>query len=129
MRTLTALMDDEPFYGVPVTPAPNHVPEVTPREVADRLARGDDLVLLDIREPHEVRIAAYPNATLVPMGSLGDYIDELPRERDIVVACRSGARSARAVQQLQAAGFTRVWNLAGGILRWSDEVDASIAKY
>jgi adenylyltransferase/sulfurtransferase len=128
-RTLTELVDYNQFCGVPVTPAPSSVPEVTPREVADRLAQGDDLVLLDVREPHEVRIAPYPNATLVPLGSLGDHLAEFPYDRDIIVACRSGARSARAVQQLQAAGFVRVWNLAGGILRWSDEVDPTIVKY
>ncbi len=128
-RTLTELPDYNQFCGVSVTTAPDAVPEVTPREVADRLARGEPLLLLDVREPHEIPIAAYPNATLVPLGSLGDAIDGLPRDRDIVVACRSGARSARAVRQLQAAGLVRVWNLAGGILRWSDEVDPTLAKY
>ena len=130
-RTITALMDYDQFCGI--TPAVSvtsgDVPEVTPREVAARQARGDDFDLLDVREPHEVTIAAYPGARLIPLGSLAGAIGTLDRARDIVVACRSGARSAKAVRQLQAAGFTRVWNLAGGILRWSDEVDPTIVKY
>ena len=74
-------------------------------------------------------IAAYPAAELIPQAALGAALEGRDRNREIVLACRSGARSARAVRQLQAAGFTKVWNLAGGILRWADEVDPSITKY
>ena len=102
---------------------------MTPRELAARLERGEDLVLLDVREPHEHRIARIDGARLVPLGGFADVIPSLDRTRDIVVHCRSGARSAKAVRQLLDAGFTRVWNLAGGVLRWSDDVDPGVAKY
>lgn len=128
-RELQSLIDYDAFCGIgaPVAEAP--VRDVTPRELAERLARGDDLVLLDVREPHEQAIARIPGARLLPLGTLGEAIDTLPRERDIVILCRSGVRSARAVRQLQGTGFTRVWNLAGGLLRWSDEVDPTMARY
>lgn len=129
-RTLTTLIDYDQFCGINVaSAAADEVPAITPREFVEQRARGQDPLLLDVREPHEILVAAYPDAQLVPLGSLGEAIPALPRDRDIVVACRSGARSAKAVRQLQAAGFVRVWNLEGGILRWSDEVDPSIAKY
>ena len=129
-RELQQLIDYDQFCGVSNVPTEVPVPEITPLDVAARLARNDDFDLIDVREPHEVRIAAYPaRARVIPLGSLGEAIASLDAGRDIVLACRSGARSAKAVRQLQAAGFTRVWNLAGGILRWADEVDPSITKY
>ncbi|MBC7894531.1 MAG: molybdopterin-synthase adenylyltransferase MoeB [Cytophagaceae bacterium] len=128
-RELTKLIDYEQFCGLKTVPLDSPIPEITPKEVAERQARGDDFDLIDIREPYEVRIAAYPSAELIPQASLGEALEGRDRNREIVLACRSGARSARAVRQLQAAGFTKVWNLAGGILRWADEVDPSITKY
>lgn len=128
-RELKALIDYDQFCGIakPVVETP--VPEITPRELAEKIERHDDFLLIDVREPHEAEIARIPGAELIPLATLGDAIPALPRERDIVVQCRSGARSGKAVRQLQAAGFYRVWNLAGGILRWSDDVDPSVAKY
>jgi adenylyltransferase/sulfurtransferase len=128
-RELQKLIDYEQFCGLKSVPTTGPIPEISPREVADRQARGDDFDLIDIREPYEVRIAAYPKAELIPQASLGEALADRDRNREIVLACRSGARSARAVRQLQEAGFTNVWNLAGGILRWADEVDPSIQKY
>jgi len=129
-RELQSLIDYDAFCGVPAGPeAEAAVPEITPVELAEWIARGDDFDLVDVREPHESAIARLPGARLVPLGGFADAIPTLDRARDIVVHCRSGARSARAVRQLQLAGFTRAWNLAGGILRWSDDVDASVAKY
>jgi adenylyltransferase/sulfurtransferase len=104
------------------------VPEITPVDAAARLAKGE-IDIIDVREPHELQIAKYPKVTAIPLGQLADHIGELPRDRDLVLACRTGMRSAKAVQQLQAAGFTRVWNLAGGIHRWIDDVDPSLPKY
>ena len=101
---------------------------MTPRELADALARGDDLQLLDVREPYEWQLGVLPNAKLVPLGSLQAAMSSLDAQRDIVVYCRSGLRSADAVQRLCAAGF-RATNLAGGILRWSDDVDPTLPKY
>ncbi|HET7565912.1 MAG TPA: molybdopterin-synthase adenylyltransferase MoeB [Gemmatimonadaceae bacterium] len=130
---LTELIDYEEFCGVRKAAAEalaaKAIPEVTPRELAARLARGDDVDVLDVREPHEWEIARIPGARLVPLGTLAEVLPTLDPAREIVVHCKGGSRSAKAVRQMQAAGFTRVWNLAGGISRWSDEVDASVPKY
>jgi len=128
-RELQSLIDYDAFCGIGAAPVEAPIPEITPRELAERLSRHDELLLIDVREAHEIAIASIPGARLVPLGSFGDAIAGLPRDRDLVIMCRSGARSGRAVRQLQAAGVTRAWNLAGGILRWSDDVDPSVAKY
>ncbi len=128
-REITELVDYEQFCGISAEPAANGVAALTPLELAARLGRGDDFDLLDVREPHEWAIGRIPGARLVPLGTLGDALAELDPDRDIVVYCKSGQRSARAALQLQAAGFPRVWNLAGGILRWSEEVDPTVPRY
>ncbi|HVZ48289.1 MAG TPA: rhodanese-like domain-containing protein, partial [Gemmatimonadaceae bacterium] len=131
-REITQLIDYEQFCGSPhVGGEPkvtSNVPEISPADAAARLKKGD-IEIVDVREPHELQIAAYPKVRAIPLGQLADHIGDLPRDKDLVLACRTGARSARAVQQLQAAGFTRVWNLAGGIHRWIDEVDPTQPKY
>ena len=104
------------------------IPEITPVELAERLRAGD-VDLIDVREPHEWDIARIPGARLVPLGEFPAAISSLDRTHDIVVHCRSGVRSGKVIRQLQAAGFTRVKNLAGGILRWSDDVDPEVPKY
>ncbi len=96
--------------------------EITPTELAARFERGDDFDLIDVREPSEAAVERIEGARLIPLGTLGQSITSLDSSRDIVVHCRSGKRSADAARQLQAAGFTRVSSLAGGILRWNDEV-------
>ena len=130
-HSITSLIDYDQFCGITpaATTATSGVPEITPREVAERLARGDDFDLIDVREVYEEGIARIEGARLIPLGVFEEQIPSFDRTRDIVVSCRSGQRSAKAVRKLQAAGFTRVWNLAGGILRWSDDVDPSIVKY
>jgi adenylyltransferase/sulfurtransferase len=102
--------------------------EITPLELVARLKKGD-VDLIDVREQQEWNIARIPGARLIPLGEFPAAIPSLDRTHDIVVHCRSGVRSANAVRQLQAAGFTRVLNLAGGILRWSDDVDGTVVKY
>jgi adenylyltransferase/sulfurtransferase len=102
---------------------------MTPSELADRLARGDELDVIDVREPHEWEIARIPGARLIPLGALPNAMSSLDPRREIVLHCHHGIRSARAAELLRSAGFTRVWNLAGGIERWSDEVDASVPRY
>jgi len=104
------------------------VQEITPRDLAERVRRGDLIDLIDVREPYEWRIARIDGARLIPLGQLPSAMSTLDSTRDIVVYCRSGKRSADATIQLRAAGFRAV-NLAGGILRWSDEIDPSIPKY
>ena len=129
---ITELIDYDQFCGVApeVTVAnANQIPEITPTELAERLRRGDDIDLIDVREPHELNIAQIPNVRLIPLGTLAEALPTLDSSREAVVICRTGARSGRAVQQLRAAGFRKVWNLAGGIHRWADEVDPSLPKY
>ena len=131
-REITKLIDYEQFCGSPhVGGDPKvsfNVPEITPVDAAAKLKAGT-IDIVDVREPHELDIAKYPKVTAIPLGLLADNIASLPRDRDLVLACRTGVRSAKAVQQLQAAGFTRVWNLAGGIHRWIEDVDPSQPKY
>ena len=131
-REIKELIDYEQFCGVKNSDGGSKMedvmPEITPPELATRLKDGD-VELIDVREQHEWDIARIPGARLIPLGQFPAAIPSLDRARDIVVQCRSGVRSANAVRQLQAAGFTRVWNLAGGILRWSDEVDPTVVKY
>jgi molybdopterin/thiamine biosynthesis adenylyltransferase/rhodanese-related sulfurtransferase len=129
---IKALIDYEEFCGMKPddgrSKMEDAMPEITPVELADRLKAGD-VDLIDVREPHEWDIARIPGARLIPMGQFPDVIPSLDSTRDIVVQCRSGMRSGNVVRQLQAAGFAHVWNLAGGILRWSDDVDPTVVKY
>lgn len=105
------------------------VRDLTPAELHARLQRGDDLVLLDVREPREWDLVRLEGARLVPLGSLPGALGTLDPSRETVVYCRSGVRSVTAVRILQAAGFARAWNLAGGILRWGADVDPSVPRY
>jgi sulfur-carrier protein adenylyltransferase/sulfurtransferase len=129
--TVTKLIDYAEFCGIrgEEAPAPQtSVPEITPRELKSRLDRGDDLFILDVREPHEYQICNL-NGYLIPLGDLPKRVSELDSSREIIAHCRSGKRSAEATQFLQKAGFRKVLNLKGGILAWSDEVDPAVPKY
>ena len=131
-RTITELIDYDEFCGTPggVPPAdPDAVAEIVPTELARRLREGPPLELIDVREPGEWEVAHIEGARLVPLGQLQGSLPTFDGSREIVVMCRSGQRSAAAVRRLQAAGFRRVRNLAGGILRWSEEVDPSVPRY
>jgi sulfur-carrier protein adenylyltransferase/sulfurtransferase len=130
-RTIDKLIDYEEFCGIrgeEAVPVTNGIPEMTPRELKTRLDRGDDLYILDVREPHEYQICNL-QGNLIPLGQLPNRVNELDSSREIVAHCRSGKRSADAVEFLRKAGFQKVWNLKGGILAWSDEVDPSVPKY
>jgi len=129
--TVTKLIDYAEFCGIrgEEAPAPQTaVPEITPRDFKARLDRGDDLYVLDVREPHEYQICNL-GGHLIPLGDLSRRVNELDSSREIVAHCRSGKRSAEAVEFLQKAGFRKIWNLKGGILAWSDEVDPNVPKY
>jgi sulfur-carrier protein adenylyltransferase/sulfurtransferase len=129
--TITKLIDYEEFCGIrgEEAPAPQtSVPEITARELKARLDRGDDLYILDVREPHEYQIANI-GGHLIPLGELSKRVNELDSSREIVAHCRSGKRSAEASEFLRKAGFRKLWNLKGGILAWSDEIDPSVPKY
>jgi sulfur-carrier protein adenylyltransferase/sulfurtransferase len=129
--TITKLIDYYEFCGVRGEEAPGpdvQVPEITPRDLKSRLDRGDDLFILDVREPHEFQICNL-NGHLIPLGELPRRVHELDSSREIVAHCRSGKRSAEAVDFLRKAGFRKILNLKGGILAWSDEVNPSMPKY
>ena len=129
--TVTKLIDYVQFCGIrgEEAPAPQtNVPEITPQELKKRLDRGDDLYILDVREPHEYQICNL-GGHLIPLGDLSRRVNELDSSREIVAHCRSGKRSAEAIEFLRAAGFRKIWNLKGGILAWSDEVDPTVPKY
>ncbi len=130
-RTITKLIDYEEFCGIRGEEAPavtNGISEITAREVKARLDHGEDLFILDVREPHEYQICNL-KGKLIPLGELPRRVHELDSSREMVVHCRSGKRSADAIQFLQKAGFKKLWNLKGGVLAWADEVDPSMPKY
>jgi sulfur-carrier protein adenylyltransferase/sulfurtransferase len=127
--TVTELIDYDQFCGIMPEPARADAYEITPIEVDEWLHRDDAPFLLDVREPNEWEIGHLPGATRISVNELQNRLNELDTAREMVVYCRSGVRSGRAVDMLRAAGFRKVKNMTGGILRWSDEVDSSIPKY
>ncbi|NTU83560.1 MAG: molybdopterin-synthase adenylyltransferase MoeB [Chloroflexales bacterium] len=129
--TITELIDYEQFCGiVPEVSTLGSQYEITPVEL-DGLLRGDQRpYLLDVRNPYEVEIASIPGTDkVIPVDQLPERLHELDSSWEMVVYCRSGVRSGRAVELLKGAGFRKLKNLVGGILRWSDDVDPSVAKY
>jgi len=105
------------------------VRELGPADLAERLGRNEAIQLIDVREPYEWRIARIDGARLIPLAGFGAAVADLRRDRDIVVYCHHGTRSRAAAEFLVARGFTRVWNLTGGIDRWSAEVDSAVPTY
>ena len=131
-RELKALIDYDEFCGTSASRdvvRSSSVRQLTPRELSERLRRGDPIELIDVREPYEWRIARIDGARLVPLGRIAASGPELARDRDIVLYCHHGVRSEAAGEQLVALGFDRIWNLTGGIDRWSEEVDPSVPAY
>jgi len=128
--TVTKLIDYNEFCGIrgEEKAVASNVPEIQPEELKARLDAGEDIFILDVREPHEYQICNL-QGYLIPLGELPKRASELDSSREIVAHCRSGVRSAKAVSFLQQAGFRKVKNLAGGILAWSDKVDPSVPKY
>jgi len=131
--TVTELIDYEHFCGiVPETKeekaVKNGVPQLSVKEFKQRIDAGENLFLLDVREPYEYQIAQI-GGTLIPQNDVPQRLAEIPRDREIVVQCRSGARSQRIAEFLKQSGYSKVVNLAGGILAWSDEIDPKVQKY
>jgi molybdopterin/thiamine biosynthesis adenylyltransferase/rhodanese-related sulfurtransferase len=129
--TIRELIDYHEFCGVPreeESAGPAEW-EIDPVEVKAMYDRNERFVLLDVREPHELQLCRLPGAVLIPMREVSKRLEELDRNQEIVVYCRSGARSAKIAQLLRASGFPVVRNLTGGILAWSDKVDPSVPKY
>lgn len=105
------------------------VKEITVNELAEMKEKGEDFQLIDVREPHEREIASI-DGELIPLATIADAGDKISKEKKVVVYCRSGARSAKAVYFLQNKfGFDNLYNLKGGILAYADEIDPSLTKY
>jgi adenylyltransferase/sulfurtransferase len=127
--TIHELIDYHQFCGVPRQEPVSTLPQMEPAELKAKLDRGDRFVLVDVREPHEYQICRIPGSRLIPLGELPKRAGEVPSAEEIVVHCKSGARSAKAADFLRNAGYQKVWNLKGGILAWSDKVDPTVPKY
>jgi len=131
--TVKELIDYQHFCGiVPETPeeinVKNGIPQISVKELKGRMDAGEDLFILDVREPYEYRIAQI-GGTLIPLNDVPNRLAEIDREREIIVHCRSGVRSQRVAEFLKQQGYSRVINMAGGILAWADEIDPKMQKY
>jgi sulfur-carrier protein adenylyltransferase/sulfurtransferase len=126
LRTLA--VDPRSCPGPMAAPVPE-VPTLTPAELLARQRAGEPIDLVDVREPGEWALGYLPGARLAPMSSFAEALPSFDGARPVVIYCRSGIRSARAVELLLARGLPRVWNLAGGILRWAEEIDPSLPRY
>jgi len=132
--TVTKLIDYQQFCGIRPEPQMEAARtmndwEISPVELKRRLDAGEDLFILDVREPNEYQINRIAGSTLIPLGELPRRYQELPRDREIIAQCKMGGRSAKAMEYLKTVGFTNVKNLRGGILEWIDKVDPSQPKY
>lgn len=103
--------------------------EIDVTELKAKQDRGDKFVLVDVREPHEYQIARIPGSVLIPLGELPKRLNELNPQDEIVMHCKMGGRSAKAVDLLKQNGFPKVINVKGGITAWSDKVDPTVPKY
>jgi adenylyltransferase/sulfurtransferase len=131
--TLTKLIDYQQFCGIaPETleekAVKNGIPQLTVKELKRRMDAGEDVQLIDVREPFEYQIAQI-GGKLIPQNDVPNRLAEIDREREVIVQCKSGGRSQRVAEFLQQAGYPRVVNLAGGITAWSDEIDPRVPKY
>jgi molybdopterin/thiamine biosynthesis adenylyltransferase/rhodanese-related sulfurtransferase/molybdopterin converting factor small subunit len=132
--TVKTLIDYEQFCGLKPAPgaapaATQEIPAVTVEELKQRLDNGDDIVVLDVREPHEVDIVRIDGTTVIPLGELPNRLAELDRSKDLLVHCKMGGRSAKAVTLLREHGFDRAYNVTGGILAWVDRIEPQKSKY
>jgi sulfur-carrier protein adenylyltransferase/sulfurtransferase len=106
------------------------MPEITATELKQRLDNGDDLQIIDVREANELEIAKIPGTVHIPLGQVLNRMSEIDANRETVVHCKMGGRSARAISALKQAGFSgKLVNLSGGITAWSNEVDPTVPKY
>ncbi len=131
--TVKELIDYEHFCGiVPESKeekaVKNGIPQLSVKDLKQRIDGGEDVFILDVREPYEYQIAQI-GGKLIPQNDVPQRLAEIPRDREIVVQCRSGARSQKIAEFLKQSGYTQVVNLAGGILAWSDEIDPKVQKY
>ncbi|NTV36386.1 MAG: molybdopterin-synthase adenylyltransferase MoeB [Anaerolineaceae bacterium] len=130
---ITELIDYEAFCGVPTqrgdeTSAGSQW-DVTPLELAEKIKRGERIQIVDVRHPVELQVSSLPGAVVIPLEQLATRIDELDKNQETVLFCRTGSRAIRALGILTGAGFTQVRQLRGGINGWANEIDTSIRKY
>ena len=130
--TITQLIDYEQFCGV--TPAAqesnlkNGIPQITVQELKQRIDAGEDVQLIDVREPWEAQLAQI-GGKLIPKGDVPNRLAEIDRNREVVVHCKSGGRSQQIAELLKQSGYEKVANVAGGITAWSDQIDPKVPKY
>lgn len=127
--TVRELIDYEQFCGLGGNGHAESVEEIDVRQLKEKLDRGDDLILIDVREAYERQINRIDRSVHIPLNELPTRLDELERDKEYIVHCKSGWRSARAVSRMKESGFSNVKNLAGGVDDWVDEVDPSQQKY
>ena len=133
--TIKELIDYEEFCGLRAEPQPasderEDAAEITATELSQRLKGGEEVQIIDVREPHEYEIARIPGTRLIPLGQVVNRMGEIDASHETVMHCKAGVRSAKAIEALKQAGFTgRLINLRGGITAWSDEVDPNVPKY
>ncbi|HEY0658509.1 MAG TPA: molybdopterin-synthase adenylyltransferase MoeB [Pyrinomonadaceae bacterium] len=129
--TIKELIDYEEFCGLNLPSAETPIlEEITATELNDLIKNNSNVQIIDVREPHEYEIAKIPNTKLIPLGEVVNRANEIDANRTAILHCKGGARSAKAIESLKNAGFNgRLINLKGGITAWSNEVDASVAKY
>jgi adenylyltransferase/sulfurtransferase len=131
--TVTQLIDYQHFCGiVPETPEEknmkNGIPQLSVKELKRHIDAGEEVYILDVREPYEYKIAQM-GGKLIPLNDVPNRLAEIDRNREVIVQCRSGVRSQKVAEFLKQQGYPRVVNLAGGILAWADEIDPKIQKY
>ena len=107
----------------------DHIADISPRRLAERIRAGDDIQLIDVREQWEWDISRLPGARLIPLSALEEALPTLDRDRETVLYCKVGVRSLHAAELLAEMGFTKLSNLSGGIIRWSEDVDPTVLRY
>ena len=122
------LIDYDQFCGIPQQEEKIVIPEISVHKLKEKLDNNEDFVLIDVREEAEYEIC-HINGKLIPLNTLDDHLDALDKSKEYVIHCKMGGRSAKAVEEMQAAGFTNVVNLAGGIMDWINEIDSSLDQY
>jgi adenylyltransferase/sulfurtransferase len=130
--TIKGLIDYEQFCGVrggPAQAAAASGSEITPEQLKKRIDAGEYLFVLDVRNPNEFAICRIPGTVLVPLPELPNRLAEVPRDREVIVHCKSGMRSAKAIDFLKSQGYAKLVNLTGGILGWAEKVDPGMPRY
>jgi adenylyltransferase/sulfurtransferase len=132
--TVKGLIDYEQFCGVRGGPAPAQAAsqsgsEISPQQLKARIDAGENLFILDVRNPSEYQICRIPGTTLVPLPELPSRAGEVPKDREVIVHCKMGGRSAKAIEFLKSQGYTNLVNLTGGILAWAEKVDPGMPRY